>query len=253
MQRGLVMLDAFDRPAQAPQRPGRLPRQGSRGAGHWSSSTVSGAHLGGHLGGARGLPALHQRGPGRAGLGSGLTVYESNGKRPGGHLARQGPQVLRWALFEASPVRSPEELPGPRLLREGQGPHRPQPGVPVGGPQALPAGLPHPQGSRRGGHGRTRTALGFPRTQGCLRSFGEGARPAHHHDDDLLARLPQSFCRQGLDPRRPPRDRAGAVCAWGPPHQPSCRRALRPSTEIRLGAQRTSTGLKRLPPGAPMA
>ena len=31
-----------------------------------------------------------------------ITVYESNGKRPGGHLARQGPQVLRWALFEAA-------------------------------------------------------------------------------------------------------------------------------------------------------
>ena len=31
-----------------------------------------------------------------------ITVHESNGKRPGGHLARQGPQVLRWALFEAA-------------------------------------------------------------------------------------------------------------------------------------------------------
>jgi transposase len=31
-----------------------------------------------------------------------VTVYESNGHRPGGHLARQGPQVLRWALFEAA-------------------------------------------------------------------------------------------------------------------------------------------------------
>lgn len=31
-----------------------------------------------------------------------VTVHESNGKRPGGHLARQGPAVLRWALFEAA-------------------------------------------------------------------------------------------------------------------------------------------------------
>jgi transposase len=31
-----------------------------------------------------------------------ITVSESNGKRPGGHLARQGPEVLRWALFEAA-------------------------------------------------------------------------------------------------------------------------------------------------------
>src|SRR5215218_7178617 len=31
-----------------------------------------------------------------------ITVYASNGKRTPGHLARQGPPVLRWALFEAA-------------------------------------------------------------------------------------------------------------------------------------------------------
>src|SRR4029453_10936743 len=31
-----------------------------------------------------------------------VTVYSSDGKRPPGHLARQGPPVLRWALFEAA-------------------------------------------------------------------------------------------------------------------------------------------------------
>jgi hypothetical protein len=108
------------------------------------------------------------------------------------HFALEGTTGWRFVVEEierrgfVAHLADPAELPGPCLLREGQGPHRPQPGLPVGGPQALPAGLPHPQGSRRGGHGRTRTALGFPRTQGCLRSFGEGARPAHEHDDDLL-------------------------------------------------------------------
>lgn len=31
-----------------------------------------------------------------------VTVYSSDGKRSPGHLSRQGPQVLRWALFEAA-------------------------------------------------------------------------------------------------------------------------------------------------------
>jgi transposase len=31
-----------------------------------------------------------------------ITVYASDGKRTKGHLARQGPAVLRWALYEAA-------------------------------------------------------------------------------------------------------------------------------------------------------
>jgi transposase len=31
-----------------------------------------------------------------------ITVYSSDGKRSPGHLSRQGPEVLRWALFEAA-------------------------------------------------------------------------------------------------------------------------------------------------------
>jgi transposase len=31
-----------------------------------------------------------------------VTVYSSDGKRSPGHLARQGPPALRWALFEAA-------------------------------------------------------------------------------------------------------------------------------------------------------
>jgi transposase len=31
-----------------------------------------------------------------------ITVYSSDGKRRPGHLSRQGPEVLRWALFEAA-------------------------------------------------------------------------------------------------------------------------------------------------------
>jgi transposase len=35
-----------------------------------------------------------------------VTVYSSDGKRSPGHLARQGPPALRWALFEAAMARA---------------------------------------------------------------------------------------------------------------------------------------------------
>jgi transposase len=35
-------------------------------------------------------------------MGLDITVYASDGKRSPGHLSRQGPEVLRWALFEAA-------------------------------------------------------------------------------------------------------------------------------------------------------
>ena len=31
-----------------------------------------------------------------------VTVHDSNARRPPGYLSRQGPAVLRWALFEAA-------------------------------------------------------------------------------------------------------------------------------------------------------
>jgi transposase len=34
--------------------------------------------------------------------GLGITVYQSDGRRSPGHLSRQGPPVLRWALYEAA-------------------------------------------------------------------------------------------------------------------------------------------------------
>jgi transposase len=45
-------------------------------------------------------------------MGLDVTVYASDGKRSPGHLSRQGPEVLRWALFEAAKAaarpRSPD-------------------------------------------------------------------------------------------------------------------------------------------------
>jgi transposase len=40
-----------------------------------------------------------------------ITVYDSDGHRSGGHLARQGPSTLRWALYEAGKVASHRAAP----------------------------------------------------------------------------------------------------------------------------------------------
>ena len=40
-----------------------------------------------------------------------ITVYSSDGKRSPGHLARQGPPVLRWALFEAATCAARSSAP----------------------------------------------------------------------------------------------------------------------------------------------
>ena len=40
-----------------------------------------------------------------------ITVYASDGKRSPGHLSRQGPEVLRWALFEAAKAAARSSSP----------------------------------------------------------------------------------------------------------------------------------------------
>lgn len=40
-----------------------------------------------------------------------VTVYSSDGKRSPGHLSRQGPEVLRWALFESAKSASRAAAP----------------------------------------------------------------------------------------------------------------------------------------------
>ena len=46
-----------------------------------------------------------------------VTVYSSDGKRTRGHLAKQGPPVLRWALYEAAVSRP--VLPRPTMPTSG--------------------------------------------------------------------------------------------------------------------------------------
>ena len=51
-----------------------------------------------------------------------ITVWSSDRKGPPGRLSRQGPPVLRWAVYEAGKTHARVVGPRPRLLRRGQGP-----------------------------------------------------------------------------------------------------------------------------------
>ncbi len=104
MQTGLLMVDAFDSQLQplgtqlvglAKTQPGcRALEHNLFGVG-WLTSVAILSELGD-------CRRFHSADQAVRASGLDITVYESNGKRPGGHLARQGPQVLRWALFEAA-------------------------------------------------------------------------------------------------------------------------------------------------------
>ena len=78
-----------------------------------------------------------------------VTVWSSDGKRTRGHLAKQGPPVLRWALYEAAVYAARPTSPGPRLLPAAastpRGPHR----LDHHRPQARPPLLPHAAQHRR--------------------------------------------------------------------------------------------------------
>jgi transposase len=41
-----------------------------------------------------------------------ITVHSTGGKRAPGHLSRQGPPVLRWAVYEAAKCSSHQRAPG---------------------------------------------------------------------------------------------------------------------------------------------
>ena len=80
-----------------------------------------------------------------------ITVHQSDARRAPGHLSRQGPPALRWALFEAAQCARRTELARPRLLPAGSRAARRQPRLPRGRAQAAQAQLPHPARTRRGG------------------------------------------------------------------------------------------------------
>ena len=85
-----------------------------------------------------------------------VTVDASDRRRAGGYLSRQGPETLRWALYEAAKNSSHHRSPDHAYYAQGQGPPRRQDrgdlGRPPAGPTLLPraaqrrprAGLRHP-------------------------------------------------------------------------------------------------------------
>ena len=78
-----------------------------------------------------------------------ITVSSSDRKGPPGRLSRQGPPVLRWAVYEAGKTHARTSAPDHPYYAAGQGPQEQQARLPVRGPQDPPAGLPHPGRARR--------------------------------------------------------------------------------------------------------
>src|SRR3954452_3409450 len=63
-----------------------------------------------------------------------ITVHSSDGKRPPGHLSRQGSPLLRWALFEAAQCAARPGSPDHAYYRRGAGPGGRGRAAPSGGP-----------------------------------------------------------------------------------------------------------------------
>ena len=82
-------------------------------------------------------------------VGLDITVHSCDNKRSPGRLSRQGPEVLRWLLFEAGQDLRPRLRPRLRLLHDGQGTHRRQPGLPVPGTAHRPPSGPPADRPRR--------------------------------------------------------------------------------------------------------
>jgi transposase len=71
-----------------------------------------------------------------------ITVHQSDQRRAPGHLSRQGPPALRWALYEAAQLARRPGQPRPRLRRAGGGPARRQAGSPHQPSRHRPAARP---------------------------------------------------------------------------------------------------------------
>jgi transposase len=69
-----------------------------------------------------------------------ITVHQSDQRRAAGHLSRQGPPALRWALFEAAQAARRPSSPGRDYYDQAagaQGPQRATP-APVSGGRRAP-------------------------------------------------------------------------------------------------------------------
>ena len=156
-----------------------------------------------------------------------ITVYSSDAKRAAGHLSRQGPPLLRWALYESAKCAARPAAPRPRLLHRGPGPAHRRAGHLAGGPQARPPLLPHAARTRRGGAGPPPRDLAAPHR-----------RRARHADDPRPA--PATSLLPGAALGQPPKNERPHHPHPGHPitHHVAGARQNAPRTEIRPGARR---------------
>jgi transposase len=140
-----------------------------------------------------------------------ITVHQSDQRRAPGHLSRQGPPALRWALFEAAQGRSPTEQSRPPLLRPGRRPPGRQPRLPRPGAQPAQAQLPHPARARRRRIGARLTSFGARRAL----SHSDAPRPAPRM---LLPPPPGGRPPKTERPQRLPRDHPINHHVTDPPH-----------------------------------
>ena len=79
-----------------------------------------------------------------------ITVHSSDTKRSPGRLSRQGPEVLRWLLFEAAKTSARSCAPGYRYYTDVKERYDANPGRPVPGPAHRPPRRTHPHRAGRG-------------------------------------------------------------------------------------------------------
>jgi transposase len=78
-----------------------------------------------------------------------ITVWSSDRKGPPGRLSRQGPPVLRWAVYEAGKTHARTSAPDHGYYAQVKDRKNGKLAASVRGPQDRPAGLPHPGRARR--------------------------------------------------------------------------------------------------------
>ena len=177
-----------------------------------------------------------------------ITVYQSDQRRAPGHISRQGPPALRWALYEAAQVaRRGEHSPDREYYLAGQGADRRQPRVPIGRAQAAQAHLPHAARARRGGahnpHELPR-ARHAPRHTDAPRPAPGRLLPPRSRGRPQKTERPQRFPQRdhpikhhvagpGANPRVADRSKAGRPRAQHPSHQPRARTASRTAVQPR--------------------
>ena len=143
---GLAMIDALD--AQLAPIDKQLRAYARRQAG---CRALMAAHYGiGELTASRSSPSSATRrrfSSSREAVrygGMDITVHASDQRRAPGHLSRQGPPALRWALYEAAQAARRARLPRPRLLPPSRRAARAQPRLPCDRAQTAQTQLPHP-------------------------------------------------------------------------------------------------------------